>query len=117
MQSYVRGIKNDDSEHELIVKNVVILEANLEDGSKEQFIVSKSLIKNTHATTLAKSNTNRFYFYLNDKIDHGILDDTIYLTKSEIPLEITNGEFKQLLAPHKRKSTLMSKSGLFSVRR
>jgi len=103
----------DDSKEMFLVKNVSILTAELENGELEQFIVSNSAIRNTHAT--GKNDKNyRFYFYLlaNPEGDYGVVDFTAYLRIDQLPNTFHNQEWSSIAMRYKRKSERIQFGGV-----
>jgi hypothetical protein len=104
------GINESEGKHTFQINNLFHLSCELNNGSVEDYYVSKALIRNTHATK-DKNNNNRFYFYLDVNNPFVIINDTSYIVSDDLPEELTSQKWKTLTLPSEVKSKLIEKSG------
>ena len=71
------------------IKNVTIFEYLMDDGTTEQFIVSKSLIANIHLTGKSNYNTSHLYIYFKNTNDFHRLGEQLYISYEDFPPELT----------------------------
>ena len=87
-EDYVLRGKLSDSEFEFHIPNVLIYRCEMENGTKEDFAVSKSVINKTHQANNEKYKTTRFYFYINEKPSSVELGKNLIVDEKDIPKEL-----------------------------
>lgn len=67
---------------------VVIFRCHLDNGSYEDFAVSKSILNKTHQAKKAGYDITRFYFYINSEPASLQLGSNLVVDEKEIPKEL-----------------------------
>ena len=88
----LKGKLINDEEFEHTFSNVLIYRCHFGDGSKEDFVVSKSILNKTHEAKMGKYNTTRFYFYINLEPASIQLVSNLIIDERDVPEEFVKSE-------------------------
>jgi hypothetical protein len=83
----LKGVFADNKPFSFDIPNVSICEYQFKSGEKEQFAVSKKLIKKTDKKTL-KNGDMHFYFFLKDTFEVENPIDGLYIIEEDFPKEL-----------------------------
>lgn len=78
-----KGKLNDGNIGEVPIPNVVMFRCHLENGSNEDFAVSKSILNKTHQAHNEKYQVTRCYFYINSEPKSIKLGENLVLALNE----------------------------------
>lgn len=81
----LRGKFMNGNPFEIPIPNVTIFRCHLENGSSEDFAVSKSVLSKTHQVHNEKYNITRCYFYINQEPKNIAVTNRLILNIAEIP--------------------------------
>lgn len=88
----LKGQFKDGKEFNLPISNVTIFRCFLEDGTVNDYAVSKSILNKTHQAHNEKYKTTRCYFYINSE-PSSVEMGNLVINEIEVPVQLlTNSE-------------------------
>jgi hypothetical protein len=87
-QFLFKGQFETGQDFEYLIPDVLIFRCQLKDGGKREYVVSKSILKNTHQARNEKYDVTRFYFYLNPEPEWVPLATNLCVDLKDVPKEL-----------------------------